>query len=122
MNLGYGIKNYILKEEAALPSAGYNDVVQRMINVGGKDLLPWNKQGLPLNVRTQDDMKRIILGNSAVKEAIANLVKDKLAYNRGTLMIEVPEDKIYRDVEIIAIKNIETIISNYSHRALNWMA
>ncbi len=27
MNLGYGIKNYVLKEEASLPSIGYNDVV-----------------------------------------------------------------------------------------------
>jgi predicted RNA-binding protein len=31
MNLGYGIKHYVLKEEASLPSIGYNDVVQRMI-------------------------------------------------------------------------------------------
>jgi glycerol-3-phosphate O-acyltransferase len=122
MNLGYGIKNYVLKEEAALPSVGYNDVVQRMINIGGKDLLPWNKQGLPLDVRTRDEMTRIILGATSVKEAIANLVKDKIAYNRGTLMIEVPEENIYRDVQAIAIKNIETIISNYSHKALNWMA
>jgi len=27
MNFGYGIKNYILKEESAIPSLGYNDVV-----------------------------------------------------------------------------------------------
>lgn len=47
-NFGYGIKCYILKEEAALPSIGYNDVVQRMIKLGGRDLLPWNKQGLPV--------------------------------------------------------------------------
>lgn len=31
MNFGYGIKNYVLREEASLPSIGYNDVVQRMI-------------------------------------------------------------------------------------------
>lgn len=27
MNFGYGIKNYVLREEASLPSIGYNDVV-----------------------------------------------------------------------------------------------
>lgn len=27
MNLGYGIKYYILREEASMPSMGYNDVV-----------------------------------------------------------------------------------------------
>jgi len=47
MNLGYGIKNYILKEEASLPSIGYNDVVQRMVALKGREFLPWSKQGLP---------------------------------------------------------------------------
>lgn len=50
------------------------------------------------------------------------MVKEKMEYNKGTLHIEVSEDKIYRDIEKTAIKDIETIISNYSHRALHWMA
>jgi len=41
-------------------------------------------------------MKKLILSRHEVKEAIAQLVKEKLEYNRGTLHIEVPEDKIYR--------------------------
>ena len=41
-NFGYGIKCYILKEEASLPSIGYNDMVTRMVRLGGRDLLPWN--------------------------------------------------------------------------------
>jgi len=45
MNLAYGVKNYILKEEAAMPSMGYNDVVMRMIRKRGADLLPWSTQG-----------------------------------------------------------------------------
>lgn len=44
MNLGYGIKNYILQEEAVMPSMGYNDVVQRMVRSKGQ-LLPWSKMG-----------------------------------------------------------------------------
>ena len=43
MNLAYGIKNYILKEEAAMPSMGYNDVVMRMVQKQGRDMLPWSK-------------------------------------------------------------------------------
>lgn len=48
MNVGYGIKCYILKEECSLPSVGYNDVVQRMVDLKSYDLLPWSKQGMPL--------------------------------------------------------------------------
>jgi len=47
MNCAYGLKNYILHEEAALPSKGYNDVVKRMINRGVSDLLPWSVTGQP---------------------------------------------------------------------------
>ena len=36
--------------------------------------------------------------------------------------MDVAEDKVYREVEKVAIKNIDTIISNYNHRALRWMA
>jgi len=32
MNFAYGIKRFILKEEAELPSVGYNDVVTLMAN------------------------------------------------------------------------------------------
>lgn len=67
-------------------------------------------------------MRRIILSRADVKEAIAQLVKEKLDYNRGTLHIDVPEDNVYRQVEKTAISNLDTIMANYSHRALRWMA
>jgi len=67
-------------------------------------------------------MKKLILSRHDVKEAMAQMVKEKIDYNKGTLHIEVSEDKIYRDIEKTAIKDIETIISNYSHRALHWMS
>lgn len=57
MNCAYGIKCYILKEECSLPSMGYNDVVQRMVKLGGRDLLPWNQQGLPIQPRSQAEYK-----------------------------------------------------------------
>lgn len=37
-------------------------------------------------------------------------------------MQDVSEDKVYRECEKVALTNIETIISNYNHKALNWMA
>jgi glycerol-3-phosphate O-acyltransferase len=53
---------------------------------------------------------------------MAQMVKQKIAYYKGKLMIDVTEDKVYREIEQIAIVNIETIISNYNHKALNYMA
>ena len=45
MNHAYGVKHYVLKEEAALPSSGYNDTLVRMkkytTNLG--DWAPWGK-------------------------------------------------------------------------------
>ena len=122
MNMGYGIKHYVLKEEASLPSIGYNDVVQRMIQNNTREWLPWSKSGLPLQVKSQPEIKKLLLGKESVKQAIAQLVKEKLAYYQGTLHLDVAEDKVYREVEKVAIKNIDTIISNYNHRALRWMA
>jgi hypothetical protein len=49
---------------------------------------------------------------------MAQMVKERLEYNRGTLHIEVPEDKVYREIEATAIKSLNTIASNYNHRAL----
>jgi hypothetical protein len=118
MNLGYGIKNYVLREEASLPSIGYSDVVQTMKDLGVREFLPWHKQGIISNVRAADELRKIILNRPSVKEAMAQMVKERLEYNRGTLHIEVPEDKVYREIEATAIKSLNTIASNYNHRAL----
>lgn len=73
-------------------------------------------------MRPADELKKIILNRPSVKEAMAQMVRERLEYNRGTLHIEVPEDKVYREIEAIAIKSLKTIASNYNHRALQWMA
>lgn len=76
MNLGYGIKCFVLKEEAALPSIGYNDVVIRMSsNTPFRSVTPWGIQGRPIQIRSKDEMKKIILSKESVKLAIAQLVK-----------------------------------------------
>ncbi len=122
MNLAYGIKNYILKEEAAMPSMGYNDVVMRMVKKRGADLLPWSSQGQPAQVRSREEMTKLIMANNTVKAEIAALVKSKLEHYRGQLHLDVTEDKVYREVEKQAVKDIHTIASNYSHSALKYMA
>lgn len=93
-----------------------------MIAMRGREFLPWSKQGLMTGVRPTEEMRRLILSQTSVKEAMAAMVKQRLDYNRGTLHIEVPEDKVYREIEAKAIKDINIIISNYNHRALQWMA
>ena len=121
MNLGYGIKNYILQEEAVMPSMGYNDVVARMKRSAGQ-LLPWSKAGQPAEVRGKEEMTKLIMSKEWVKKEMAALVAQKLAYYRGQLHLDVTEDKVYREVEKAALTNIDTIVSNYNHTALRWMA
>ena len=50
-------------------------------------------------------MTKLLLANHSVKEEMAALVKEKLAYYRGTVHQEIEEDKVYREVEKLAIKN-----------------
>ena len=54
MNHAYGIKRFILKEEAELPSVGYNDVITLMSNKHGENLTPFYSRGIPVKVRTPD--------------------------------------------------------------------
>lgn len=66
-NLGYGIKRYILGEEAAVPSHGYADVVQRM-KQKTSGFAPWSEiQGRPVVIRSRDQMKKIIMSKDSVQ-------------------------------------------------------
>ena len=83
-NFAYGIKHYILHEEAAVPSLGYGDAVVRMEN--SRSILPWKSPGRALlNVKSPDEMKKIILSTSSVKEAMATIVSEKIKFYQGTL-------------------------------------
>ena len=115
MNLGYGIKMYQLKEEAAIPSLGYNDAVTHM----GKR---WNNPGKRLKIKSRDEIRQIILSKESVKQAMAAKVKVKLDYYRGTMHLNIDEDAVYREVENEAIQDINTLAANYSHKALQLMA
>lgn len=49
MNFAYGIKRFILKEEAELPSEGYNDVISLMNNrMLGENFIPFMSMGKPV--------------------------------------------------------------------------
>lgn len=119
MNLAYGLKYYILKEDAAVPSLGYNDVVnQLMKNTLVSAVMPWGKRGQPVKMRPREEMKALILSKESVKQAIAALVKEKIEYYRGTLFLDADEDKIYREVVKTAQDSMDTIFSNYNHKML----
>lgn len=45
MNFAYGIKRFILKEEAELPSEGYNDVISLMNNSRYENFIPFLSKG-----------------------------------------------------------------------------
>ena len=86
MNHAYGVKHYVLKEEAALPSIGYNDSLVRIGKFNLGDLVPWSKTvNWNMQVRNIKDMQQIILETDSVKESIGTIVADKLAYYKNTL-------------------------------------
>lgn len=67
MNHAYGVKRYVLKEEAALPSAGYNDSLVKLKSFTILDWAPWSKKvNWNLNVRPTDEIKRLVLETPAV--------------------------------------------------------
>ena len=42
MNHAYGVKHYVLHEEAVLPSVGYGDAIMRMNKFGINNMAPWS--------------------------------------------------------------------------------
>lgn len=85
MNHAYGIKKFILKEEAELPSVGYGDVLTYMSSKHGENYLPWSQMGKPLNVRSKEEIKFKILNSVEVKEAMAALGRERAKKYEGHL-------------------------------------
>lgn len=85
--------------------------------------MPWSSiKGLPVRTRSRDDMCKLILSRDSVQLEIAKLVKVKLEYYRGTLHLDTSEDKVYNEVQAKAQADIDTIVSDYSHKVLTGMA
>ena len=122
MNHAYGVKHFVLKEEAALPSIGYNDSLVRISSFTIADMVPWSQKCLwNMQVRKVKDMQQMVLETDSVKEAIGAIVADKLAYYKNTLQLDVDENKIYQEVKNDARKSLNVIMANYQPNALRVM-
>ena len=123
MNHAYGVKHYVLKEEAVLPSIGYNDSLVRIKAFSFVDWAPWSpKHNWTLDKRDLKEMQRMILETDSVKEAIGNIVADKLAYYKNTLQLDVDENKIYQEVRQEALKSLNVVMADYQPYALKSLA
>ena len=122
MNHAYGVKHYVLKEEAVIPSLGYGDALVHLKQFGVRDWAPWTeKVNWYMNTRSHEDMKRMVLETNSVKEAIGEIVASKLAYYKNTLNFEVDENKIYQDVKKEASSSMDVIMADYNPGALKTM-
>ena len=77
MNFAYGIKRFILKEEAELPSVGYNDVISLMNQNRFVNFIPFYTLGKWINVRSPEEMKKIVLASDEVRDAMAQVVRER---------------------------------------------
>ena len=79
MNHAFGVKHYLLKEEAVLPSQGFNDSLVLIKSFGITDWAPWTKKvNWNMDVRPTEDMERLVLETNSVQEAIGEIVARKL--------------------------------------------
>jgi len=114
MNHAYGVKHYLLKEEAVIPSEGFGDALVHVGSFGIRDWVPWtDKVNWNMATRPQSDMQRMVLETDSVKEAIAEIVAKKLAYYKQTLNLEVDEHKIYSEVRKEASDSMKVIMADY---------
>lgn len=122
MNWAYGLKRFVLKEEAELPSVGFNDAVSLMQNYVGENFLPFYKMGKQVQVRTLDEMRRLILSADEVKDVIAQTVRERTEKYRMHFQLIPNEDKIYKEVHKEATAVINRIMSTYNHGMLRYYA
>lgn len=114
MNHAYGVKHYVLKEEASLPSLGYNDSLVRIASFSVADLAPWTKKvNWNMQTRNVKEMQQMVLDTESVKEALGVIVAEKLNYYKNTLQLDVDENKIYQEVRNDAQKSLNVIMANY---------
>jgi len=114
MNHAYGVKHYLLKEEAVIPSMGYGDALVHVGAFSIVDWAPWTEKVIwDMNTRPVTDMQRMVLETDSVKEAMAEIVAKKLAYYKNTLNLEVDEHKIYSDVRKEAVDSMKVIMADY---------
>lgn len=114
MNHAYGVKRYVLNEEAALPSAGFNDSLVMLKKFSIAHWAPWSKKmKWTLEVRPTDEIKKLVLETTSVRDAMAEIVATKLSYYKNSLKLDVDENKIYQDVYKEASNSLWVIMANH---------
>lgn len=114
MNHAYGVKHYLLKEEAVIPSYGYGDALVHVKKFSIRDWAPWTEKiNWNMQTRPQTDMMRMVLETDSVKEAIAEIVAKKLQYYKNTLNFEIDESHIYQEVRKEATDSMKIIMADY---------
>jgi glycerol-3-phosphate O-acyltransferase len=87
------------------------------------DWAPWNKRvDWYMETRTTDDMKKILLETTSVKEAMGELIAKKLAYYKNTLKLDVDENNIYKEIRKEASDSIGVIMADFNPTSLKIMA
>ena len=71
-NHAYGIKRFVLKEEAYIPSEGYEDLRNRIFMVYPRKLInPMASSSLfHKKIKSYEDTKKLVFGSKAVRDAI----------------------------------------------------
>ena len=118
-NHAYGVKHYVLKEEAVVPAEGYNDLLMRLRRMTLKELaFGSSNTAWFYDARPPADMERTVLETNSVREVIGEIVAEKLAYYKHTLKLDVDENAIYQEVRKEATNSLRVIMATYSSYAL----
>jgi hypothetical protein len=82
-----------------------------MSNKHGENFIPFYTRGKPVQVRTTEEMKRLILGSDEVREVLAQVVRERTEQYKHHYQLLPNEDKIYKEVFKDANKVVERIMS-----------
>lgn len=124
-NHAYGIKRYILHEEAYIPSLGYRDARSKMFNpVVHRMINPTGKGVFYKKVLSYEETKAIVLSSPWVQEEMEKLIqKRNFLYQKGSYTPKMVnnssgEMQLRHEVENEADKMLRRIFSNFSMRKL----
>jgi hypothetical protein len=93
-----------------------------MSNKHGENFIPFYTRGKPVQVRTSEELKRLILNADDVREVIAQVVRERTEQYKHHYQLLPNEEKIYKEVIRESENVLERIMSNYNHSLLRYFA
>lgn len=69
-----------------------------MSNKHGENFIPFYTRGKPVQVRTPDEIKSLIINSDDVRDVIAQVVRDRTEKYKQHFQLLPNEDKIYKEV------------------------